>query len=136
MIRTARNLVVALALAGLALQGCAGTGADPDRLQPFQAQVFDTSDPQQVLRAVLVTLRDQGFVPESAGAVEGTASALKSGIEGRGLAEDAVLRIAVSVQHEGRSRVLVQARMHYGFALHSRYDELYGQATVADPRRR
>ena len=58
MIRSARNLVVAIALAGLVLQGCAGTGADPDRLQPFQAQLFDTSDPQQALRAVLVTLRD------------------------------------------------------------------------------
>ena len=134
MIRSARNLVVAIALAGLVLQGCAGTGADPDRLQPFQAQLFDTSDPQQALRAVLVTLRDQGFVPESADAAEGTASALKWGIEGRGLAEDGVLRIRVSVRTEGSTRVLVRARMHYGYALDSRYDELYGQATVEDPR--
>ena len=134
MIRTARNSVMAIALVALVLQGCAGTGADPDRLQPFQAQVFDTPDRQRVLRAVLATLRDQGFVPESADAAEGTASALKWRIEGRGLDDDGVLRIGVSVRPEGRTRVLVRARMHYGYALHSRYDELVAQATVEDPR--
>ena len=134
MIRTARNGVIALALAMLMLQGCAGTDADPDRPRAFQVQAFDTSDPGHVPRAVLATLRDQGFVPESADAAEGTASALKWGIEGRGLQEDGVLRIRVSVQSDGRARVLVRALMHYGYAIHSRFDSLVAEAPVEDPR--
>ncbi len=134
MIRTAMNRVIAIVLAGLALQGCADTSADPDRLRSFQVQILDTPDQQRVLRAVLVTLRDLGFVPESADAAQETASAPKWGIEGRGLEDDGVLRIRVSVRPEGSTRVLVRARMHYGYALHSRYDELVAQATVEDPR--
>ena len=38
MIRTAMNRVIAIALAGLALQGCADTSADPDRLRSFQVK--------------------------------------------------------------------------------------------------
>lgn len=132
MIRIARNGVIALAM--LMLQGCAGTDANPDRPRAFQVQVFDTSDARHVLRAVLATLRDQGFVPESADAAEGTVSALKWGIEGKGLQEDGVLRIRVIVQSDGRGRVLARARMHYGYAIHSRFGSLVAEASVEDPR--
>ena len=77
MIRAAMKGVVVTALLAVALAGCAGTGADPARVQSFQTRVFDTTDRQQALRAIVTTLPDQEFVLESADTARGTVSALR-----------------------------------------------------------
>ena len=134
MIRAAMKGVVVTALLAVALAGCAGTGADPARVQSFQTRVFDTTDRQQVLRAILVTIQDLGLVPESAHAALGRVSALKWGIEGEGLDGDGVLRVRVKVRRDGHTRLLVQANMYYGLALRGRADHLDDEVAVEDPR--
>ena len=125
--------VLAAALVAAALTGCAGSGGNTTNLQSIQTRVFDTSDRQRMLRAVIATLQDVGFVPESADAALGRAHALRWVRENGLLDDDGVLRIRVKVGRSGQTQLFVRATMHYGLALSSRHEDLDGSVLIRDP---
>lgn len=75
------------------------------RLRSIQSRIFETTDTNKTLRAVIAALQDLGFVVDKANASLGVVSATKlSGY---------VLRITVSVRPRGESQVLVRANAQY-----------------------
>ena len=134
MIRATGQRAIATALVALTLSGCAGTGLEPLQLHSIQTLVLDTTDRKQTLRAIVTTLRELGFVLESANTARGTVSALRVGIESRGLDGDGVLRISVSVRLVGQTQLQIQANARYGLALQSRHGDLNRPAVIKDPR--
>ena len=76
------------------------------QLRAFQSQVFDDSDAQQMLRVVIGTLLDLGFVLDQADRGVGMVSATKF----QGLQR---LRITVTVRPRG-SQVVVRAGAQFG----------------------
>lgn len=107
-----RNVGTAATLAFL-LAGCVATtnqhvldskGASQLERRSFQTRAFDTTDKQRVLRAVIATLQDLGFVIDDADAMLGSVSATKL---------DAYhLRIGVTVRPRGE-QMLVRANAQY-----------------------
>lgn len=81
------------------------TGATQVQLRQYQARQFDTPDRERVLRAVIATLQDLGFVIDKADAVLGTVSATKL--------ERYALRMTVTVTPRGTDRVVVRANAQY-----------------------
>jgi hypothetical protein len=75
------------------------------RLRSIQSRIFETTDTNKTLRAVIAALQDLGFVVDKANTSLGVVSATKlSGY---------VLRITVSVRPRGESQVLVRANAQY-----------------------
>jgi hypothetical protein len=75
------------------------------RLRSIQSRIFETTDTNKTMRAVIATLQDLGFVVDKANASLGVVSATKlSGY---------VLRMTVSVRPRGESQVLVRANAQY-----------------------
>lgn len=97
----------------LFLSGCVATmnqqvldSGDESQLQKrnYQTRTFDTADKEKVLRAVIATLQDLGFVIDRADLTLGSVSATKL---------DAYqLRITVSVRQRG-DQSLVRANAQY-----------------------
>lgn len=108
----ARLLVLVAALtAGVA--GCATTSQrvlDSDQsqveLRSFQTRLFDTTDKERTLRAVIATLQDLGFVIDKADSTIGTVSATKL--------DRYALRMTVSVYPHGDSQLNVRANALFG----------------------
>jgi hypothetical protein len=75
------------------------------KLRAIQARAFDTTDKKKMLRTVIATLQDLGFVVDKAddvlGAVSGTKLAGYS------------LRMTVSVRPRGETQLLVRANAQY-----------------------
>ena len=101
-----------LALGVLAAGGCAPTSQeilDSDEsqvaLRGIQTRAFDTTDKRKMLRTVITTLQDLGFVIDKADNVLGTVSATK--LDGYGL------RITVTVRPRGQTQLLVRASAQY-----------------------
>jgi len=97
----------------LALTGCASlkdrvldTG-DQSQVEKrsYQSRVFDTSDKQKVLRAVIATLQDLGFVIDKADATLGTVSGTKL--------DNYSLKMTVSVRPKGKDQMLVRANAQF-----------------------
>ena len=137
MIRVTVASVMAAALVAAAVTGCAGTGGstggNTTNLQSIQTRVVDTSDRQRMLRAVIATLQDVGFVLESADAALGRANALRWVRDGGLLDDDGVLRIRMKVGRSGQTQLFVRATIHYGLALSSRHEHLDGSVLIRDP---
>jgi hypothetical protein len=75
------------------------------RLRSIQSRVFDTSDQNGTMRAVIATLQDLGFVIDKANSSLGIVSATRlSGY---------VLKMTVSVRPRGETQVLVRANAQY-----------------------
>ena len=74
-------------------------------LRSIQTRAFDTTDKEKMLRTVITTLQDLGFVVDKADNVLGTISATK--LDGYGL------RITVSVRPRGETQLLVRASAQY-----------------------
>lgn len=79
-----RTATMASAMVALALSGCVTTPADvvaptssSVQLRSIQARAFDTTDRETVMRAVIATLQDLGFVVDSADMDIGTVTATK-----------------------------------------------------------
>ena len=97
----------------LALTGCASLKdrvLDPgDQSQvekrSYQSRVFDTGDKQKVLRAVISTLQDLGFVIDKADATLGTVSGTKL--------DNYSLKMTVSVRLKGKEQMLVRANAQF-----------------------
>jgi hypothetical protein len=96
------------------LGGCASTNqhvldsGDQTQLQKrsYQSRVFDTSDKERVLRAVISTLQDLGFVIDRADSMLGSVSASKlQGVD--------AIRITVSVRPKGSDRMTVRANAQF-----------------------
>jgi len=95
------------------LGGCASTNehvldmGDETQLQKrsYQSRVFETSDKERVLRAVISTLQDLGFVIDRADLVLGSVSGTK--LEGN------QIKITVSVRPKGNDRMTVRANAQF-----------------------
>jgi hypothetical protein len=105
-------------LLALLLAGCA---TDPSRevlsgaenalkTRTAQTRAFETSDKNAVLRGVVATLQDLGFMVNAADAALGTVTARKFVQEG-GVPYD--LRITVSVRPRDARQVLVRANAEF-----------------------
>lgn len=108
-----RTISLILTLCGCFLiTGCAtsndavlATGSSAVELRSFQQRAFDTTDTEKMLRAVIATLQDLGFVVDKADAVLGTVSATKlSGY---------ALRMTVTTRPRGEQQILVRANAQY-----------------------
>ena len=107
-----KNLALIMATL-LALTGCASlkdrvldTG-DQSQVEKrsYQSRVFDTNDKQKVLRAVIATLQDLGFVIDKADATLGTVSGTKL--------DNYSLKMTVSVRPKGKEQMLVRANAQF-----------------------
>lgn len=74
-------------------------------LRSIQSRAFDTIDKEMVLRAVMATLQDLGFVVDDADDVLGTVSATKL--------KQYRLRMTVSVRPRGSTQMLARANAQY-----------------------
>lgn len=71
----------------------------------YQTRAFDTTDKQAVMRGVISTLQDLGFVIDRADATLGSVSATKLNAY--------LLKITVSVRPRGTTQILVRANAQY-----------------------
>ena len=81
------------------------TSASQVQLRSFQSRVFDTTDKEKTLRAVIATLQDLGFIVDRADDVLGSVSGTK--LDGY------QLRMTVTVRPKGNTRLLVRANAQY-----------------------
>jgi hypothetical protein len=97
----------------LLLSGCATTNqhvleaGDESQLQKrsYQSRIFETADKEKVLRAVISTLQDLGFVIDRSDLVLGSISATRQNRH--------QIRITVSVREKGSDRMLVRANAQF-----------------------
>jgi hypothetical protein len=87
-----------------------GGGEAQLKNRSMQTRVFDTSDKQLVLRTVVTTLQDIGFMIEQADATLGTVSARKFVVE-RDMPRD--IRMMVTVRPRDSQRMLVRANAEF-----------------------
>jgi len=109
-----RYILLVLGLS-LILQACAG-GPPPKELlalteaqmkiRSFQTRAFDVKDKNKVLRSVVASLQDLGFLIERANGPMGLVTAGKFGPKGRGLVE---LTVTVRAKGEQQTEVRVNA---------------------------
>ena len=107
---SARTLTVFLL--GLFFVACApstkqvlGTNESQLKLRAIQTRYFDTTDKNKMLRTVIATLQDLGFIIDKADGNLGTVSATKL--------DQYNLRITVTVRERGESQLLVRANAQY-----------------------
>ncbi len=102
------------ALATLLLSGCLATTTDRvldtgDQTQlqrrAYQSRSFDTADRDKVLRAVISTLQDLGFVIDRADHTLGVVSATKLNVY--------QLKMTVSTRTKGKEQILVRANAQF-----------------------
>lgn len=105
------SLALALSLAACqadSRQQVLATTASQVQLRQFQARQFETTDRDRVLRAVIATLQDLGFVVDKADPILGTISGTK--LDGY------ALRMTVTVTPRGAERMVVRANAQYNLA--------------------
>lgn len=96
------------------LAGCATTNqrvldaGDETQLQKrvYQSRMFETADKEKVLRAVISTLQDLGFVIDRADLLLGSVSGTRF--------DQFPLKITVSVRPKGSDRMTVRANAQFG----------------------
>jgi hypothetical protein len=110
--RSRRRIPLVIFLSLFALASCApstkqvlGTGESQLKLRSIQTRAFDTTDRNRMLRTVISTLQDLGFIIDKADANLGTVSATKLDWYN--------LRITVTVKERGESQLLVRANAQY-----------------------
>lgn len=75
------------------------------KLRVIQTRAFDTTDKDKMLRTVIATLQDLGFVVDKADNVLGTVSGTKL--------DRYALRMTISVRPRGETQTLVRANAQY-----------------------
>jgi hypothetical protein len=108
-----KSIFPAFMLCMLMLSGCATTNqqvldiGDETQLQKrsYQSRTFETADKEKVLRAIISTLQDLGFVIDRADLMLGSISATK--LDGN------QIRITVSARPKGDDRMLVRANAQF-----------------------
>ena len=98
----------------IAIVGCAGTDrqqniletSEPQvKLRSMQSRVFDINDQNQLLRTIIATLQDLGFVIDDAEESLGTVSGTKrSGYS---------LRMTVSIRPRGEQQMIVRSSIQF-----------------------
>ena len=106
--------VISLSLAGFILPGCATTsdraldaGQSQVQLRSMQTRAFDSSDREQIMRAVVSTLQDLEFVLEKADLDFGTVTGTK-------FVKNTALKMTVTVRPRSETQLLVRANAQYG----------------------
>jgi hypothetical protein len=105
-------LMVALLIALIMLVSCApstkqvlATKESQVKLRAIQTRAFDTTEKEKMLRTVIATLQDLGFVVDKGDATLGTVSGTKL--------DRYALRMTVSVRPRGETQLLVRANAQY-----------------------
>ena len=75
------------------------------KLRAIQTRAFDTTDDKMMLRTIIATLQDLGFIIDKADDVLGTVSGTKL--------DRYALRMTVSVRPRGSTQLLVRANAQY-----------------------
>ena len=75
------------------------------KLRAIQTRAFDTTDDKMMLRTIIATLQDLGFIIDKADDVLGTVSGTKL--------DRYALRMTVSVRPRGSTQLLVRASAQY-----------------------
>lgn len=106
------KLIILSVLACMFFAGCVSTNQrllDSDesqlKLRSIQSRAFDTTDKEKVLRSVMATLQDLGFVIDKADLTLGMITATKL--------RRYALRMTVTVRPRGETQVLVRANAQY-----------------------
>jgi hypothetical protein len=107
-----RITMIALVAAAVLFVGCATTQQrllDSDssqvQLRSIQTRSFDTTDREKLLRTIIATLQDLGFVIDKADLELGTVSATKLDFY--------ALRMTVAIRPRGEKQTLVRANAEY-----------------------
>ena len=93
--------------AGDALSG----GESMLKLRSVQTRAFETTDKNRVMRGVVATLQDLGFMVSSADAALGTVSGRKFTQDSAGVAHE--LRVTVTVRPRDERQMLVRANAEF-----------------------
>jgi len=106
------RLALLLPFAFVALLSCAlstkqvlATKESQVKLRAIQTRVFDTTDKEMMLRTVIATLQDLGFIIDKADDVLGAVSGTKL--------DRYAFRITVMVRPRGETQLLVRANAQY-----------------------
>lgn len=83
------------------------TPAEQAELRAMQSRAFDTADVEKVMRSVIGTLQDLGFVIDDANTTLGLISATKL--------EGSVVRMMVTVKRRGKTQTAVRASAQQGY---------------------
>jgi hypothetical protein len=104
--------VISSLLVALLICSCGGKQKDilqaeesQVKLRSIQSRVFDTNDRQLLLRTIIATLQDLGFVIDDAEETLGTVTATKL--------KRYVLRVTVSVRPRGGMQMIVRCNAQY-----------------------
>jgi len=100
-------LLLALAACHASQKKLLETPAEQAELRAMQSRAFDTTDVEQVLRSVIGTLQDLGFVIDDANTTLGLISATKL--------EGGVVRMMVTVKRRGKTQTAVRASAQQGY---------------------
>ena len=98
------TLIVLLSCAPTTRQVLA-TSESQVKLRAIQTRAFDTTDKQMMLRTVIATLQDLGFIIGEADHVLGTVSGTKL--------DRYALRMTVAIRPRGETQLLVRANAQY-----------------------
>lgn len=109
MINKSFLLIIAISL--ITLSGCASqnshvlAGGSQVELRGIQTRLFDTNDREKMLRTIIATTQDLGFIVDKADSDLGTITATKlSGYQ---------IRMTVTVRDRGENQLLVRANAMY-----------------------
>jgi hypothetical protein len=104
--------MIGLLIAPIILVSCApstqqvlATKESQVKLRAIQTRAFDTTDKNKMLRTVIATLQDLGFVVDKADDTLGTVSGTKL--------DRYALRMTVSVRPRGETQLIVRANAQY-----------------------
>lgn len=109
---TSSARLVAIALLATAIAGCVTTIAPilqtggQVELRSYQSRAFDTTDKTQVMRGVIATLQDLGFVVDKADFDLGTVTGTK-------YVKREPLRMTVTVRPRAENQLLVRANAQF-----------------------
>lgn len=107
-----QGLMIGLIIAPIILVSCApsthqvlAAKESQVKLRAIQSRLFDTTEKDKMLRTVIATLQDLGFVVDKADDILGTISGTKL--------DRYALRMTVSVRPRGETQLLVRANAQY-----------------------
>jgi hypothetical protein len=102
------NLILALTLYACAAKQKDILRAEESqvKLRSIQSRVFDITDPNRLLRTIIATLQDLGFVIDDADETLGTVSGTKR-------SRYYALRMTVSIRPKGDNQMIVRSNAQY-----------------------
>ncbi len=102
-----RKILILLLVVGVPVSACASApqkaifeSQSSVQQRSYQSRVFETTDTHQLLRTLIATMQDLGFVIDRADATLGSVSATKL--------DDYELRVTATVRRRGETQTLVR----------------------------